>query len=128
MTRINLVDVAELYDQHLLSEHREIKRIPNVIAFGRYIFAWIPDKYVLWTGHVKFFYDKLLFLHNRYKAIYKECKKRGFQVENYEKSFKNMPEKLYNNYTPTPEAIEINRGRLQEKYRPNFYKYYWKIK
>jgi hypothetical protein len=31
MTRVKLVPVKELYDQHLLAEHREIKRIPNLI-------------------------------------------------------------------------------------------------
>jgi hypothetical protein len=36
MTRINLIPVNELTDQHLLAEHREIKRIPNVILSGRY--------------------------------------------------------------------------------------------
>lgn len=36
MTRINIVPVEKLYDQHLLAEHREIKRIPNVIKQGKY--------------------------------------------------------------------------------------------
>ena len=36
MTRINLINVEELTDQHLLAEHREIKRIPNVISKGKY--------------------------------------------------------------------------------------------
>jgi hypothetical protein len=31
MTRINLIPVEELTDQHLLAEHREIKRIPNAV-------------------------------------------------------------------------------------------------
>jgi len=31
MTRINLIPVSELTDEHLLAEHRELKRIPNLI-------------------------------------------------------------------------------------------------
>lgn len=56
MTRVNLVPVKELYDQHLLAEHREIKRIPNLIKQWKYNFVWQPKKYKLWSGHVKFFY------------------------------------------------------------------------
>ena len=36
MTRINLVPPAELCDQHLLAEHRELTRIPNAVARGHY--------------------------------------------------------------------------------------------
>jgi len=36
MTRINLVPPQELCDQHLLAEHRELTRIPNAVARGRY--------------------------------------------------------------------------------------------
>jgi hypothetical protein len=49
MTRINLVAVETLYDQHLLSEHREIKRIPNVIKSGKEKLENIPNQYVLGT-------------------------------------------------------------------------------
>lgn len=77
------------------------------------------------TGHVKFFYDKLLFLKIRYVELYEECKNRWFNVENYFESFQNVPEELNHNYTPTPEAMQINQKRLSEKYRPNFYKYKW---
>ena len=36
MTRINLVPPEELCDQHLLAEHRELTRIPNAVAKGKY--------------------------------------------------------------------------------------------
>ena len=61
MTRINIgVSPNELIGKHLLAEHREIKRIPNCIKKGRYKMIGIPDKFKLGTGHVKFFYNKLL--------------------------------------------------------------------
>ena len=43
MTRINVgIPPAELTDKHLLAEHREIKRIPNCIAKGKYNMDGIP--------------------------------------------------------------------------------------
>ena len=37
MTRINVgISPAELNDKHLIAEHREIKRIPNCVAKGKY--------------------------------------------------------------------------------------------
>lgn len=129
MTRINLIPVEELTDQHLLSEHREIKRIPNVIKSWRYSMKRIPDAYTLGKWHVKFFYDKMLFLWIRYQDLYKECKIRWFSIEYYWRSFLNMPIQLFNSYTPTPEAVQISRDRINERIntKPNFYRYKWKI-
>lgn len=57
MTRINVgVDPSELNTKMLIAEHREIKRIPNVIKSGRYSLTNQPKKFTLGTGHVKFFY------------------------------------------------------------------------
>ena len=58
MTRINVgIPPEELTDKHLLAEHREIKRIPNCIAKGKYNMDGIPDRFKLGKGHVKFFYN-----------------------------------------------------------------------
>lgn len=129
MTRINLIPVEKLYDQHLLAEHRELKRIPNLIKSWKYNLENIPDDYVLWKWHVKFFYNKLKFLHCRYSEIYRECKKRWFEIENYENSFSDLPKNLYNDYSPSKKAVSINQNRIESKIKekPNFYKYYWKI-
>lgn len=40
MTRVNLIPVESLTMQHLLAEHREIKRIPNVIKSGNCEFQY----------------------------------------------------------------------------------------
>lgn len=131
MTRINLIPVKELTDQHLLSEHREIKRIPNIINSWKYDLNWIPEKFTLWKGHVKFFYNKMLFLLPRYIELYRECQKRWFKVCYYLDSFGSLllAGWLSNDYNPTPEDIQISRDRIQEKIRskPWFYRYYWKI-
>ena len=125
MTRINLVPPSELYDQHLLAEHREIKRIPNLIKSWKYNLRDIPEKYTMWKWHVKFFYDKIYFLYIRYIYLYNECRARGFNIEDYSRSFLWVPESLNNDYIPTKEEIKISKERLSEKYRPNFYKYKW---
>lgn len=134
MTRINLIPVEELTDQHLLSEHREIKRIPNLIRSWKFTDKWTPLEYKLWIWHVKFFYRRLYFLHKRYLDLYKECIKRWFKILNYEKSF-DLPLAFfdrYNDFFPTQEEILISRKKILEKIekmkkkKPNFYKYYWK--
>ena len=129
MTRINLIPVSELTDQHLLAEHRELKRIPNLIKSWKYNLENIPDQFVLWTWHVKFFYNKLLFLKLRYIELHQECLKRWFNVMNYIESFQGLPSELMNNYEATQEAIKLSQSRIDEKIimKPLFYKYNWKV-
>ena len=119
MTRINVgIQPAELTDQHLIAEHREIKRIPNCVAKGKYNMEGIPDKFKLGTGHVKFFYNKLLYLKNRYTSLYNECIKRGFNVQNYIGAWDNVPQELMNDYKVEPNDIIIIKKRIDER-RPN---------
>ena len=65
--------------------------------------------------HVKFFYDKLLYLHLRYFDLYAECIKRGFKVTSYHASFLNLPPQLYNNYKPTKMDREMILERIAER-------------
>lgn len=113
MTRINSgIPTAELVDMHLLAEHREIKRIPNCIKSGRYSLENMPSSFRMGTGHVKFFYDKLQYLHNRYLDIYAECVARGFNVTDYSACFDDLPAELYNDYTPTDIDRQLIRERI----------------
>ena len=116
MTRINVgIPPADLVNQHLIAEHREIKRIPNCIAKGKYNMEGIPDKFKLGTGHVKFFYNKLLYLKNRYTSLYNECIKRGFNVQNYISAWDNVPQELMNDYKVEPNDIIIIKKRIDER-------------
>ena len=116
MTRINVgIPPAELVNQHLLAEHREIKRIPNCIAKGRYNMDGIPDQFKLGKGHVKFFYNKLLHLKKRYIRLYEECIKRGFNVQNYIEAWSDLPEELMNDYNVKANDIRIIKERINEK-------------
>ncbi len=116
MTRINSgVKPAELSNRHLLAEHREIKRIPNAITKGRYNLEGAPLTFKLGQGHVKFFYNKLQYLHSRYEDLYTECIKRGFAVTCYNEAFHNMPDELYNDWTPTAEARALITERIAQR-------------
>lgn len=116
MTRINVgIPPVELSREHLIAEHREIKRIPNCIKKGRYSLQGIPPKFKLGTGHVKFFYNKLKFLKRRYDSIYIECITRGYDVTSYHDCFNDLPDELYNDYIPTNHDIELIKNRIKEK-------------
>ncbi len=116
MTRINVgIPPAELVNQHLIAEHREIKRIPNCVAKGKYNMEGIPKRFKLGTGHVKFFYNKLLYLKNRYISLYNECIKRGFNVQYYISAWDNVPQELMNDYKVKANDCRIIRQRINER-------------
>ncbi len=116
MTRINCgIPPAELTTRHLIAEHRELKRIPNCVSRGRYNLNSSPKEFTLGKGHVAFFYNKLLYLKNRYEELYKECKSRNFNVSYYGEAWNNVPQELMNDYVPTNRDKEIIRQRIKEK-------------
>lgn len=124
MTRINVgYPVEKLTDKHLLSEHREIKRILNTIKSGKAVIKDIPEKFCLGKGHVKFFYNKLGYLWERYVEIYNECIKRGFNVQNYADSWNKIPfialYQLWGEYTPTADDKKLIDDRINSKLNKN---------
>jgi hypothetical protein len=116
MTRINVgVQPSELVGKHLIAEHREIKRIPNAIKSGRFNMKGIPKEFTLGTGHVKFFYNKILYLKKRYELIYQECRNRGYNVSNFIESFNDIPKEYMGNYTPTQKDRDLIIERINSK-------------
>ena len=116
MTRINFgIPVETLSNKHLIAEHREIKRIPNCISKGKFSMNGQPANFKLGTGHVKFFYDKLEYLLNRYCQLYDECIKRGFKVQCYVDAWNNVPKDLMNDCNPTQSDIEVVKKRIKER-------------
>jgi hypothetical protein len=90
MTRVNFgISPKNLSDEHLLSEHREIKRICKIfkkrIANGN--IENIPEKFCLGKGHVLFFLNKGKMTLKRYKEIRKECLMRKFNVSDFSNSW-----------------------------------------
>ena len=116
MTRINVaIPPKELTSKHLIAEHREIKRIPNCVCKGRFNLKNIPIEFKLGKGHVSFFYNKLLYLKNRYEEIYKECIERGFKVTYWGNCWQDVPLNLMNDYLPTENDEFIIRERIKER-------------
>ena len=130
MTRINLISPKELTDQHLIAEYREITMVPA--ALKRTINSkaglqlnQIPKEFTLNKGHVKFFYNKGLYLQKRYNQLIKEMKKRGFNPNPNRKFPKEifLPN-LYNDWNPSLKDKKIIIKRIDEKIKmkPNWYK------
>jgi hypothetical protein len=120
MTRINVgIKPLELTNKHLIAEARELKRIPNCVAKGRYNLKGQPKEFKLGVGHVSFFYTRLGYLKERYEELYAECKRRGFNVQYYGDAWNNVPPELMGGYTPTEKDIQIIKERINERLNKN---------
>lgn len=134
MTRINLTLVSELADQHLMAEYRELPRVFGAVRKhvqnGKKLKDFkISSVFILGTGHVTFFYDKLEFLRKRQINIIAECLKRGFKIQDTTaQDISDIPVEWRNDYIPTSDALKISQARLDEKIaqRPQWYKHYGK--
>jgi deoxyribonuclease (pyrimidine dimer) len=116
MTRINIgLDVEILCDVHLLSEHRELVRIPNLVSKGKFNLKSQPKQFTLGKGHVAYFYTRLGYLLERYKQLHQECLARGFNVQDYSSAWNDLPKELMNHYQPTKNDIWIINQRIQER-------------
>lgn len=140
MTRINLVPVEDLADQHLFAEWREIKMIPvklrklhstkptHVIADS------IPAKYTMSTGHVRFFYNKMLFLYQRYIKLSDELRTRDYSIAEHDPTELFLagivPEMQDPMWEPSKEEIAISVERISTRLneKPDWYRYYGDVK
>jgi deoxyribonuclease (pyrimidine dimer) len=114
MTRINAtVDPEVLCDQHLMAEYREILR--TVALATKAVNPVIPETFTLGTGHVKFFYDKLRYIHYRFEALKLELLKRGVAVTMQWDGSKiaDRPD-LYNDW---PGTVRANKNVVDRIYR-----------
>jgi len=131
LTRINIVPVEELTDQHLMAEYREIFMIGSALQISLKSKNWdpkrIPKKFTLNTGHVMFFYNKGKYLYNRYEQIKKELTKRNFKLDK-SRLFKvtQFPTEYYNDWEPTKEDQAIVWQRIEERIqeKPEWYRHY----
>ena len=120
MTRINVVNVSTLCDQHLLAEHRELTRIPNTILrdleAGKTITLSDAPSYHLGKGHVTFFRDKLFWLYTRYVLLHTECSQRGFNVTwKWPNGLREKAPQLFKDYLVTADDQVLNRQRIDER-------------
>ena len=113
MTRINIIPVSELTDQHLIAEYREIfmvgpalqRSLKSKNGFDK---NRIPKQYTLNTGHVMFFYDKGKYLAKRYKELIHEMQLRGMNP-NPNRTFKEeqFPNDFFNDWAPNENDFKI---------------------
>ena len=131
MTRINIINVSELTDQHLIAEYREITMVPA--ALNRTINSRngldvnnIPKEFTLNKGHVTFFYDKGKYLFKRYNLLINEMKKRGFNP-NKNRLFPTkifIDNHLFHDWEPKLKDLKTIKSRilLKIKQKPNWYR------
>lgn len=123
MTRINIIPVEALTGQHLVAEYREL---PRVFALAHKASLsdkpWTnrqPKNYTLGTGHVLFFYDKLLFLAKRHKQLVDEMLARGYKPTLTECLMQQWQERIplayWKDYEPTEAAVKINVERINKR-------------
>ena len=131
MTRINIIPVSELHDQHLIAEYREITMVPAALkrtlnSKVGLLREKISKHFTLNSGHVYCFYDKGLYLDKRYTEIVNEMKSRGFNPDSTRvfpiQIFKDN--NLYNDWTPMIEEQKLIRQRIQERInsKPDWYR------
>ena len=126
MTRINVaIPPKNLTDQHLLAEHREIKRLCAMyVKFTD--FDKIRLTFCLGTGHMSFFMNKGQYTYHRYIQLHDECLMRGFKVENYGYNWDVYKHAHYNNYVPSDVdkhliVERITERIMQSKQIPRYY-------
>lgn len=120
MTRINLVDPTLLSDAHLGAEYRELPRIYGLvrqaIERGETLHTLEqPAKYTLGTGHVRFFYSRLGWLNRRFEALVEERRRRGQAVNYPDPPVHGIPEDWFGEWEPSPDEIEANVKRINER-------------
>lgn len=122
MTRINVIPVEALCDQHLLAEYTELAPVVlNVVNGKMRNLKGAPTHYKLNQGHVLFFRDKLIYLIERYEKLVAELVSRNYKI-NYP-TLRNQitPEnrselsRYLNDYIPTFDAIDENVQRIIER-------------
>ena len=132
MTRINLVPITELSDQHLIAEYREIFMVGPALQRSLKSPTWnktketLPKEFTLNKGHVKFFYNKGKYLYNRYLELIKEMKNRGMKPDPLRKFKREQwPDELFNDWMPSAKDLETIRERIQLriKQKPNWYRW-----
>lgn len=122
MTRINCVPPEELSTKHLVAEYRELPRvfglIRKAIARGESPSdRRNPRRYTLGTGHVRFFYNKVNWLAQRYTDLVREMDRRGYTANYRVPNIAGLPFTNEWNavWTPDKEALAINRQRIFER-------------
>lgn len=128
MTRINIIPPIALTDQHLLAEIKEINQLSGQFTKSlnsKTGITNIPANFTLGKGHVKFFYNKGLYLNKRFILLKEEAINRGFNIKVDFNDAWTTSRQLYNDWSSTFPDVEIIIPRLKEKIllKPEWYLY-----
>lgn len=119
MTRINCVPVEELSRQHLIAEYRELPRVFNLARRAAERGKLVqPQAYTLGKGHVLFFYTRLAYLARRHAELVQEMQRRGYKpafTGSLLEAHADIPAHMWGDWTPTEEALRVNRQRILER-------------
>ncbi|MBC7149015.1 MAG: pyrimidine dimer DNA glycosylase/endonuclease V [Rhizobium sp.] len=116
MTRINCIPPSELCGKHLVAEYRELPRV-FALAVKAHDRGQLygPSSYTLGKGHVRFFYTRLAWLAERQGQLIAEMHRRGYSPKYAAPSLDVVPAMLCAGWTPTDDAMAINRARISER-------------
>lgn len=127
MTRINVVPVEELTDQHLMAEYRELPMVPAAARRSSPANYKPTTQYTLNKGHVMFFYNKKKFLLNRWLELIHELYDRGFEIDPSTRmvhwtALDKFPQV---DWQPDEHAILVNKQRIEERInqKPQWYRH-----
>lgn len=123
MTRINCVPPQELVRQHLIAEYRELPRVFGLVRAAQArgltpATLRAPERYVLGTGHVLFFYSRLMWLSRRYGALVGEMERRGYSPNFTEALIvrhADIHKRWWGGWEPDEEALALSRARIAER-------------
>lgn len=114
MTRINCIPPKNLIDQHLIAEYREMLRMPDYLRksknSGKPIS--IPLFYKMSDGHVKFFYNKGLYLQRRHKELRDEMRRRGISANLTLGLAMFQHYGMMGDWEPDGDAMRVNAERI----------------
>ena len=120
MTRINTIEPADLLDQHLFAEWREL---PRIFALARPLRPReVVPAFRLGSGHVRFFYPLTGWLAARHAALTAELEARGYNLT--PRAPLEPLEGLDGDWSPGPVDHRRSLERLAERQaaRPGFYR------
>lgn len=127
MTRINVIPVQELTDQHLMAEYRELPMVPASARRSKPEGYKPTTVYTLNKGHVMFFYNKKKFLQNRWLELIEELYDRGFNIDPAARivKWKDLDKFPQVHWVPDQDALLVNNQRIQERIaqKPHWYRY-----
>jgi deoxyribonuclease (pyrimidine dimer) len=130
MTRINVIPVEDLTDQHLMAEYRELPMVPAAALRSNPAKFKSTTRYTLNKGHVLFFFDKKEFLFERWNLLIDELYKRGYSIDPSARTvhWYALDKFPQIQWQPDQEAVSINMERIVERInqKPHWYRKYGK--